>query len=526
MTAREPRSRERAWDELARRRFDLLVIGGGIVGAGVAREATRAGLAVALVDKGDFGGATSSASTKLVHGGLRYLRLGDLGLVRESHSERRALMRDVAPHLVRPFPFLVPIYREGPYRAATVQAGIWLYSALAREAPRRLVKPRRAADVVPSLRLDGLRGFAVYRDSWTHDSRLCLANVRGAADAGATVLNYAEVTALRTARGRVEGADVADRLGRGSASVFARAVVNATGPWVDPVRRLEDPRATRSSHLSKGVHVTLPLGTPWAAALTIPQDGVRVSFAVPWHGMLLLGTTDTLYDGAADDVRATEEDVDAILSEAAVALDSDVVRRERVRATFAGLRVLPGLGAETAGARRETVLLRGPGGMLSVAGGKLSTYRRIALAVLEALRGDLGLHRIDHGPAPLPGAVELAEATERIARRFPALEPSARSHLAQLYGGLAEEVLAPADEEAGLLRPLHPDAPDVAAQAVYAAGSEWACLPDDFLRRRTTLALRGLAVPAVVSSVRDLFARGAAERAVPPAATPPNRTSG
>jgi len=487
--------RDRAREELAAREFDLLVIGGGIVGAGVASEAARLGLAVALVDRGDFGGATSAASSKLIHGGLRYLRLGDIRLVREAHKERRALLRVVAPHLVRRLPFLLPVYRGGPYRPRVLQAGLWLYSTLAREPLGGLVPPERARRSVPELRVEGLKGCGLYADAWTHDSRLCLANVRAAAEAGATVLNYAEVTDLRIVGGRVAGAELVDRLGDGGAalSVSARAVVNATGPWVDVVRRLEDPRAARSSRLSKGAHVLLKLESPWSAALTIIHDKVRVSFALPWEGMLLLGTTDTLYEGDPGAVEATPDDVARILAEASVAVDSERLRPDSVRSTFAGLRVLPGTGGATATARRETVLLRGPAGMVSVAGGKLTTYRRIGLQVLHTLRGELGLHRLPAAPVPLPGATGLTRAAERLASRDE-LEPAVRSHLLHLYGSLAEEVVALADEDEGLLERLHPEAPDIAAQARYAREREWACTTEDVLRRRTTLGLRGVDV--------------------------------
>ena len=487
--------RGRTREELAGRSFDLLVIGGGILGSGVAREASRNGLSVALVDRADFGSATTSSSSKLVHGGLRYLRLGDIRLVRESHAERRALMQVVAPHLVRRIPFLMPLYEQGPYRPATIQAALWLYATLARERPAGLLGPERAQRSVPSLRTDGLRCCGVYADAWTHDARLCLANVRGAAGLGATVLNYAEVTSLLMTSGRVTGADVRDVLDGEHIRVDARTVVNACGPWVDRVRRLGDERALPSTALSKGVHVLLPLEEGWSAALSVPHDSVRVSFAVPWLGMLLLGTTDDLYEGDPDLVEPTEDDIRRVLDEAGIALDSSLLRRERVLSSFAGLRVLPRSGRATASARRETLLLPGPPGLLSVAGGKLTTYRRIALDVLRALRADLGLHRIDARPAPLPGADDLRGATTRLARRFPELEPRVRAHLALLYGSLAEEVLADAERDPELLRPLHPAAPDIAAQIVYAREREWACTSEDLLRRRTTLGLRGLSVP-------------------------------
>jgi len=208
--------------------------------------------------------------------------------------------------------------------------------------------------------------------------------------------------------------------------------------------------------------------------------------------MLLLGTTDTLYEGEPDDAAATPEDIDQILAEAAVALEPGVLRPDAIRSVYAGLRVLPGAEGATASARRETVYLRGPGGMLTVAGGKLTTYRRIAIEALGQVRGDLGLHRLPARPVPLPGAEGLGEAGVHLARAHPDLEPALRSHLSHLYGSLAAEVLGEAADDPSLLERLNPEAPDIAAQAVYAQRREWACTPEDILRRRTTLELRGL----------------------------------
>jgi glycerol-3-phosphate dehydrogenase len=484
--------RSQTLEQLGAGRFDLLVIGGGIIGAGIACEAARTGLAVALVDRADFGSQTSSASSKLIHGGLRYLRLGDIRLVREAHRERRALMQVVAPHLVRRQAFLLPLYRNGPYHPLAVQAGLWTYSALAGERHGRLVSPERGRRSVPSLRVEDLRGCGVYADAWTHDSRLCLANVQGAAAAGAVVANYVEATALRITRGRVVGAEVRDLIDGGSVSVEARAVVNATGPWIDAVRRLEDPGAPSSVRLSKGVHVFLELTESWTAALTVPHDKVRVSFAVPWEGMLLLGTTDTPYDQSPDELAVTEEDIQAVLGEAAVALEPDAVRLDAVKSTSAGLRVLPNARGPTTRARRETVLLRGRAGMMTVAGGKLTTYRRIALQALAALGDDLGLRGTGGPPVPLPGAAALAAITARLARSYPQVEPETRAHLAHLYGLGAEDVLSLGARDPELLEPLAPGGPDIAAQAVYAREREWACTVEDVLFRRTTVGRRGL----------------------------------
>jgi glycerol-3-phosphate dehydrogenase len=492
-------SRARAIEELAGRRFDLLVIGGGIIGAGIAAHATRIGIAVALVDAGDFGGATSSASSKLIHGGLRYLRLGDVRLVREAHHERRVLTKIVAPHLVQRTPFLLPLYRGGPYRPAFVQSGIVLYSTLARSRINWLVGPDKAKGMVPPLRLDGLRSCALYADATTNDARLCIENVRAAAEAGACVLNRAEVVALRSTGGRLSGAEV--RVDGEHIAVDARVLVNAAGPWVDHVRRLEDPGLGSSVRLSKGAHVLTSLDTDWTAALTITQDPVRVTFAVPWYDMLLLGTTDVEHEGDPRDVAVTPADVDQILSEAATALPADVVAPDRVRASYAGLRVLPAGRGESVSARRETVFGRSAGGMLNVAGGKLTTYRRIALESLDRLRSDLGLHRLDSRPWPLPGAVGLDRVSLSVA-----VDEDVRAHLVHLYGSRAPDVVAPAVDDPSLLERIHPAGPDIAAQVRYAATHEWGNSADDVLRRRTTCFVRGLADDVTRSRVERLLA--------------------
>ncbi|HLE99297.1 MAG TPA: glycerol-3-phosphate dehydrogenase/oxidase [Gaiellaceae bacterium] len=497
--------RGRALEELAERRFDLLVIGGGIIGAGIAAHAARAGLAVALVDAGDFGGATSSASSKLIHGGLRYLRLGDVRLVREAHHERRVLTKIVAPHLVHRTPFLLPLYHGGPFRPAYVQSGIVLYSLLARSRVNWLVDPVEAREMVPSLRLEGLRSCALYADATTNDARLCLENVRAAADAGACVSNGAEVVALRSARGRVTGAEV--RVAGEEIAVDARVIVNAAGPWVDHVRRLEDPRLGTSVRLSKGAHVLVELDDAWTAALTIAQDDVRVTFAVPWYDMLLLGTTDTEHEGDPGDVAVEPADIDQILAEASVALSADVVAPDRVRAAYSGLRVLPAGEGESVSARRETVFTRSPGGMLNVAGGKLTTYRRIALQTLSRLRSELGLRRLDKRPWPLPGAAGLEHVSLPVE-----LERDIREHLLHLYGSRAPEVLAPAVEDPSLLRRLNSAGPDIAAQVRYAATHEWARTAEDILCRRTTCFHRGLADEDTRDLVERLLASTPAAR--------------
>jgi glycerol-3-phosphate dehydrogenase len=461
---------EPALDRLAGEQFDLLVVGGGIIGAGIAEAATAHGLSVALVEQNDFASGTSSASSKLIHGGLRYLQMGDVRLVREAHHERRALMTVVAPHLVQRLPFLFPLYRDGPHRPWFVRTGVLLYSALARSRLNGRVSESRALRLVPDLKTDGLHSSALYADAWTNDGRLTIANVRAAAGRGAVVANYARVVAVRP-----DGADVA--VGGETVRVRARSLVNATGPWLDRLRLLEDERAAPSIRLSKGVHVIADGGDEWQAAVTIPHDTVRVSFAIPWEGKLLLGTTDTLHEGAPEDARVTDEDVATVLREAAEA----VAGVGEVRATFVGLRVLPGGPGATANARRETVFTRGSAGMLSVAGGKLTTYRRIALDALE----QLGVRNLDRRPRPLPGATGRVDWPDAVGSTL-------RNHLWHLYGSLASDVLAPAREDPSLLEPIVAGRPDIRAQERYAREHEWARTDEDVARRRTTVWLAGL----------------------------------
>ena len=474
-----------AWRELALERlgaesFDLLVIGGGIVGAAVAAQATELGLAVALVDRADFASATSSASSKLIHGGLRYLRMGDFRLVHEALSEGQALLETVAPHLVRRLPFVLPVYDDGPYGKTAIRSALWLYRALAgQRVGGSMITPGEAAALVPSLRLDGMKTAGLYVDAQTNDARLCLANVRAAADRGAIVLNYAEVVSLDSG-----GAEVADRVGDSVVAVRARAIVNATGPWVDHVRRLEDPGAGTSVTLSKGAHLVLDRPAGWEAAVTIQVDKARVSFAIPWEGMLLLGTTDEPFDAAPETLVVTDADERQILDEAARGLVAGALRPEAVRARFAGLRVLPAARRGTAKARRETTITVGPRGVVTVAGGKLTTYRRIAGSVLDALRPQLALQKSDTGLTPLPGAADPAVVAATLCRDRPDLDPVVAGELAHTYGSLAADVLS-----------ADPD--PLTAQVRYAFEHEWAVTLEDVARRRTTRALRGLDTPDV-----------------------------
>ena len=508
-------SRAHTREELMRGTFDLLVIGGGILGTSVAWTATQAGLRVAMVDSGDFAGATSSASSKLVHGGLRYLQTGNVRLVAENHKERRSLASDVAPHLVNPMPFLVPIYKHGPHGAAKMGAGVFLYSALSAfgDGMGRLLSPAQAHRLAPGLRTDGLKSVAAYSDHQMNDSRMAVMSVRAAVDAGAVVLNHAEVVGLRSTRGRVTGADLRDRVGGQEFGIDARLVLNATGPWVDRLRRLEDPDAAPSVRLSKGAHLVLKTPEPWRAALTIPVDKYRVSFAIPWEGRLLLGTTDEEFTGDPADVGVVQSDIDQILGEAALGIDAPYLDPAHISYSFAGLRVLPGGPGSSSTAKRETVVTQGRGGMLSVAGGKWTTYRHIGRTVLEELRrvSAVPLSEDMADPlrtVPLPGLASPDAVTQRIIiDRDPGarMDPLVARHLASHYGNLALDIAALVRENPELGERVHPDGPDIWAQVVFARDHEWAVTADDVLRRRTTVTVRGLDTPEVRRRTEELL---------------------
>jgi glycerol-3-phosphate dehydrogenase len=463
--------------------FDLLVIGAGIIGSRVALEASYAGLKVALVDASDFGSGTSQASSKLIHGGLRYLPMGDLALVRENHLERRALLDTVARNLVWPLDFLVPVY-GGLAAAGELWAGLLVYSALSgfRHSRAGLIGPKQAVRLVPELRRDGLRACGVLQDAQTNDSRLVLATVTAAARNGVAVSNYTRVVGVEKGEARIESRG-------GSSTIRCRHIINAAGPWVDHVRRLEDPSAQPASRLSKGVHVTLPLPPGWRAAVARQVGGSRVAFALPWEDVLLIGTTDAAYEGEPDEVTVDDRDIDQVLHEASLSLPAEIVRRDRILYSFAGLRVLELGRSSTADAPREHVITTGRLGMVSVAGGKLTTHRQIAMDVLHRLNDDrTRKHRLSS--APLPGAGPAPERPRDV-------DGQVWDHLLRHYGSEAPTVVAYRDRHEDAIERVHPDAPVIWAQVYHGVEAEWARTVDDIVRRRTSLAVRGLATSEV-----------------------------
>jgi glycerol-3-phosphate dehydrogenase len=483
-------ARARSLDELASTSWDVLVVGAGIIGSRVAYEAALSGLRVALVDAGDFGGATSSASSKFVHGGLRYMSSWQIRLVRSSQREREALCR-IAPHLVSRRPLVLA--EHAGYPLPVYAAGLALYKAVAGAGtPRpRIVSVRRGLELAPFLLVGGLKTCTLLPEAQTNDARLTLATVRAAVGAGACVASYVRVLELERVGSVIRAALLESVTDGARFPVRARAVVNATGPWVDEVRALEDPARAPLVRLSKGTHLVLQLDGEWKTGVASSRDGTRTTFAVPYDGTLLVGVTDTPYEGAPGEVAPTREDVYDLLEDASYCVAPELLGAERVLHAFAGLRVLPLGEGTTRDLPREHVVATGPAGMISVAGGKLTTHRLIAIAALRRLPSELRPKRMRPSDEPLPGAGAPPEGLSE-------LDPEIAEHLVGLYGSDAATVLAYGDGE---LERIDPTGPDVWAQVSFAVEHEWALTADDVVRRRTTLALRGLDTPATRAGI-------------------------
>ena len=395
-----PSARAARLAALGSRTFDLLVVGGGITGCGIALDAALRGLDVALVEKTDFASGTSSRSSRLIHGGVRYLEHGHLHLVFESSAERRRLLR-LARHLVHPVEFTWPVYAGARIPRWKLSAGLFLYDALS--LFRNVGRHRRlgAHDVVarePGLREAGLRGGACYFDAATDDVRLTLAIALSAAEAGATIVNHAGVRDLHLSAGKVDGAIVADTLDAGMSSEHgvvdarARVVVNATGPWSDELRRLDG--ETRSAvRGSKGTHIAVPrerLGARGALTLLAPRDG-RVCFVLPGGELTIVGTTDSFTDDSPDEVRATVGDVAYLVEVANTYFPDARLSPADVVSAWAGIRpLIPTANRSPRSASREHLVIVSEHGLVSITGGKLTTYRVMAADAVDVVLRQLG----------------------------------------------------------------------------------------------------------------------------------------
>jgi glycerol-3-phosphate dehydrogenase len=482
-------------------RFDLVVVGGGITGAGVALDAATRGYSVALVEKADYASGTSSRSSKLVHGGLRYLQNFDLGLVREALLERQLMVR-LAPHLVRPLPFVVAAF-DGARPDRMVGVGLNLYDAMARGgrgrqdgdwAPERhrVIGGEEVVELLPALAPRAPTSGYLFYDCQTDDSRLVLTVLAEAERFGAVCANRLEVTDLVDEGGRTSGVWVRDALTGERFPVRAANVVNATGVWADRLRpdELHDEAEVPRIRPSRGTHVVLARETlPLDAGAIVPAGGGRAIFALPWLGSTLVGTTDNEHDVEdLDHVLPDDGDI-AYLLGAVNAYFGSAIGREDIAGTYAGVRPLISTGdpKKSVDISRKAELYETSSGMITITGGKLTTWRRMAkmtvdrLVEREARRAPCRTQDV-----PLGQAVEAAELP-----RVEGVPEEAYERLARRYGHAAHEVLAMAAERGELAQPIVAGGPpDLLAEAAYAARREQAISVGDALLRRTRIALQ------------------------------------
>ena len=500
-----PPSRDQTLARLADETFDVLVVGAGTTGAAIARDAALRGLRVALCDRGDFGGETSSHSSKLIHGGIRYLEHGHLHLVFESLGERRTLMK-IAPHLCRPLEFVFPCYRGQSPSLTKLTLGVALYDALALWRPpvrSRRLDPSEIRTLAPELRDDGLTGAMAYIDCQTDDARLVLEHVLDAEAAGAVVASYLEVSRPQRRKGHLHRMTARDRLSDGPLAIAARAVVNATGPFSDAFRG-----GAPALRPTLGVHVVfdaqrLPTGSR-AFVVRAPGDG-RVTFVLPAGARTIVGTTDTDWgrpgesDGPptpGDDIRARGTDVAYLLQLARHNFPGLGLGPGDVLATFAGLRpLLASDESNPSASSREHAIWVDDAGVLTIAGGKLTTLRRMAEEAVDHLR-ELLATRGSNGPLlpcitttrPLPGGRGFTGNESETLASLHELAEDVKGHLVQTYGVRAREVLALYVSDPTLRRRLSLDLAFTAAEVVFAVRHEHALEVSDVLMRRLPMA--------------------------------------
>lgn len=474
---------------------DLLIIGGGITGAGIARDAAMRGISTVLVEQQDLASGTSSRSSRLIHGGLRYLEQGNLHLVREALHERAILLR-IAPHLVRPIPFVFPLHDGDRVSRWKLAAGLAAYEILAgfRNVRRpRILGKRGILELEPLLRERGLTGGAEYGDAQCDDARLVIATARSAVDHGATVLTHTRVSALREESGRIAGVALEHQLTGGTAELRATVVVNATGPWTDALRRMEDPGAPPLLRLTRGAHVVVPrerVGHRHAITFLSPIDG-RVMFILPWNDLSYIGTTDTDYTADPGAVAVTRDDVVYLLRSANALFPAARLTDDDVRSTWAGLRPLlaQGDGRSPSAVSREHALVEGSRGMITIAGGKLTTYRAMAAGAVDLVARRLGrkLARAGTDIIPLPGgnASDLEPFRARGAPLGLPVEVSDR--LVDRYGTECAGIHNLGMKNRRLFERLHPAHPAIEAEVLHAVRRELALTVEDVMVRRLHL---------------------------------------
>ncbi|SDH81295.1 glycerol-3-phosphate dehydrogenase [Rhodococcus triatomae] len=490
-----PIQREQAWDQLQKNEFDMVVIGGGVVGAGTALDAATRGLKVALVEARDYASGTSSRSSKMFHGGLRYLEQFEFGLVREALHERELSLTRLAPHLVKPLRFLFPITHhlwERPY----IAAGIFLYDRMggAKSVPAQKHYTRAGAlRLAPGLKRDSLVGGIQYYDTVVDDARHTMTVARTAAHYGAVVRTSTQVVGFLREADRVSGVRVRDVEDGRTAEVRAQVVVNATGVWTDEIQALSRVRGRFRVRSSKGVHIVVPRDRIVSDAAIILRTEKSVLFVIPWGSHWIIGTTDTDWNLDLGHPAATKADIDYILGHVNTVLVTPLTH-EDIEGVYAGLRpLLAGESDETSKLSREHAVARVAPGLVAIAGGKYTTYRVMGQDAVDLAVDDIATRVASSVTERVPlvgadGYFALVNQTVSLGEQY-GLHSYRIRHLLDRYGSLIGDVLSFADGTPELLAPIT-DAPSyLQVEAVYAAAAEGALHLDDILARRTRIAI-------------------------------------
>ncbi|NND71633.1 MAG: glycerol-3-phosphate dehydrogenase/oxidase [Rhodothermales bacterium] len=457
--------------------WDVIIVGGGATGLGTAIDSAARGYTTVLLEQDDFAKGTSSRSTKLVHGGVRYLKQGNVALVLEALRERGRLKKN-APHLVSDLPFIVPVYDwwEGPFYGIGLRVYDWMSGRLGLGDSENLSREETLARL-PTIESDGLRGGVVYFDAQFDDARLALNMAQTAAGLGATVANYVRVIGMTKTNSVVRGVVCRDEETGRDIELRGKVVINATGVFSDSIRRMDDPDVRPVITPSQGVHIVLDQSfLPGNSAIMVPNtDDGRVLFAIPWHGTTVIGTTDTEVPFPSLEPKALEEEIDFLLTHAARYLTHDPIRSD-VRSVFAGLRPLVSSGEDdTSAISREHTILISTSGLVTITGGKWTTYRVMAKDAVDQ--------------AAIAGGLEPTKSSTKKLKIHGWTDSPTDSYPLGVYGSDADGLNELISADPGLVEVIHPDLPYVKAQVVWAVREEMARTVEDVLSRRTRAIL-------------------------------------
>lgn len=487
--------------KLSSQDYDLLIVGGGINGAALANLASYNGLKVALLEKNDFASGTSSKSTKLIHGGLRYLENFEFDLVQEALHERYLLVKK-APHLVKPIRFIIPIYRSDTRPFWMMRLGVFLYDILSGGhslEKRRVLNMKDMAIAVPAIKEEGLVGGIMYSDAQMDDARLCLENVLSAKAQGAQVFNYIEVKSFIKEGARTVGVRAFDTIGQKEFTVKAKKIVCALGPWTNSFVETHKEDLRNKVRTTKGVHILVRGKVSEHAVLLQVNEDKRIFFIIPWQDGSLIGTTDTDYTKNPDEVKTEEEDVNYLLKHVRRFFPHASFEKKNIITTFAGLRPLVYEKGHPSAVSRKHVIEESSSGVVYIMGGKYTTYRKIAEDALKKIKKDIK----NSEDYPLYGAGPISDSAQSVAMNYD-MSANTVEHLIKTYGNKYKNVLSLIAKDHSLKERICDCSPTIKAQVIYAIQNELAVHADDIFNRRLNLIYKSCLTKRCLKTIEEM----------------------